>query len=80
MTNLEAAISNTTQFKNYSEIDPVNYRPLQGDYSTSEYTQNEIKLIVFRLKEWRKDNIEYFTGGELCGIDHVINMLVAGKV
>lgn len=80
MTDSELAILNTKQFDDYSGIDPNNYIPLKGDYSLSEYIEDEKKLIIFRLKEWQKDNIEYFTSGELCGIDHVINMFIAGKI
>lgn len=70
MTELELAISNTKQFNDYSKLNS-NYRLLNN---------NDKEILIFRLKEWRKDNFDYFTSGELCGIDHVINMFIAGKI
>lgn len=68
MTELELAIQNTKQFNDYSKI-KLNF-----------LNEGDRELLVIRLKEYRKDNIDYFTCGEACGINHVINMLVAGKI
>ena len=62
------------------KIGPYDYLPLKTDFATLEAVEDERKLIIFRLWEWRKDNFEYFTNGEICGINHVINMFIAGKI
>lgn len=77
---IELAIDNTKQFHNYMKIGPYDYLPLKTDFATLEAVEDERKLIIFRLWEWRKDNLEYFTSGEVCGINHVINMFIAGKI
>ena len=70
MTELELAIQNTKQFNDYSKLNS-NYRLLND---------NDKERLIIRLRKWQKDNIEYFTSGELCGINHVINMFIAGKI
>jgi hypothetical protein len=72
---IELAIRNTAQF-----IDYAKYQQLIPDPLEKEIFELYKNNLVFRLKEWKKDNRDYFTIGELCGIEHVINMLVAGKI
>ncbi len=70
MTELELAIENTKQFNDYSKLNSA-FRLLND---------NDKERLIVRLRKWRKDNFDYFTSGELCGIDHVINMFIAGKI
>lgn len=64
----------------YSKIYPENYIEMKGDYSFSELLEKEKELMIFRLKKYINDNVDYLTCGEINGINLVISKIISGKL
>lgn len=67
-------------FRDYSNYKPEGYTYLRGDYTFTECLDDAKELIIYRLELWKQENLDYFTCGEVEGINKTIEMIASGKV